>query len=58
MRDVLLRHLHEQEQGAQGEALASVADVRGGDTIYTMMSTARRNCSRFVTRGRAKRRLC
>lgn len=36
LRDLLLRHLHEQETGASGEPLAGVADVRGGDTIYTI----------------------
>ena len=36
MRDHLLRHLHEQERSALGGGLASVADVRGGDTIYTI----------------------
>ena len=37
LRDLLLRHLHDQETGASsGEPLAGVADVRGGDTIYTI----------------------
>ena len=36
MRDLLLRHLREQEQDTQGTALSGVADVRGGDTIYTI----------------------
>lgn len=36
LRDHLLRHLHAQEQGASGGDLAGVADVRGGDTIYTI----------------------
>ncbi|GAB4470026.1 MAG: hypothetical protein OHK0029_42770 [Armatimonadaceae bacterium] len=40
MRDDLLTHLHAQEQAmtqtAVEESLAGVADVRGGDTIYTI----------------------
>lgn len=38
MRDHLLQHLHAQENAAFDEAtsLAGVADVRGGDTIYTI----------------------
>lgn len=35
MRDRLLHHLKAQEEGAD-EDLAGVADVRGGDTIYTI----------------------
>lgn len=38
MRDQLLRHLHDQENAVEAEAtaLAGVADVRGGDTIYNI----------------------
>lgn len=40
LRDLLLRHLHAQENAAGGEpsgsTLAGIADVRGGDTIYTI----------------------
>jgi fructose-1,6-bisphosphatase/inositol monophosphatase family enzyme len=37
MRDALLRHVREQEEAAEeNAALAGVADVRGGDTIYNI----------------------
>jgi len=36
MRDQLLLHLHRQEEDALSEDLAGIADVRGGDTIYTI----------------------
>ncbi len=36
MRATLLHHLKAQEEDAQSEDLAGIADVRGGDTIYTI----------------------
>ena len=36
MRDRLLHHLRLQEEDALSEDLAGIADVRGGDTIYTI----------------------
>ena len=36
MRETLLHHLRAQEEDAQSEDLAGIADVRGGDTIYTI----------------------
>jgi fructose-1,6-bisphosphatase/inositol monophosphatase family enzyme len=36
MRDDLLKHLRAQEEANEEATLAGVADVRGGDTIYTI----------------------
>jgi fructose-1,6-bisphosphatase/inositol monophosphatase family enzyme len=36
MRDHLLRQLRAQEAAGEGNALAGVADTRGGDTIYSI----------------------
>lgn len=36
MRDKMLHHLRAQEEDLGAEDLAGVADVRGGDTIYTI----------------------